>query len=163
MDRKYKVPHRRRREKKTDYKLRLSLLKSGKYRLVVRKSNKYILGQIVKYDKSGDKTIVSVNSKMLKELGWKNNFKNIPAAYLTGLMLGKRAKEKNINDAVLDMGLLTSTKGNKIYSLLKGVIDSGVNINHSKDVMPSKERIEGRHISEKIVQDFENIKKKIMA
>ncbi|MGM0388528.1 MAG: 50S ribosomal protein L18, partial [Natrinema limicola] len=36
----YKVPMRRRREVRTDYHQRLRLLKSGKPRLVARKSNK---------------------------------------------------------------------------------------------------------------------------
>ena len=96
MKRNYRLPHKRRRQKKTDYKLRLSLLKSGICRLVVRKSNSYILGQIIKYEKNGDKTIISVHSKALKKLGWKNSCGNLPAAYLTGLILGKKAKENKI-------------------------------------------------------------------
>ena len=162
MKEKYKLPHKRRRKKKTDYKLRLSLLKSGKHRLVVRKSNNFIIGQVIKYEKDGDKTVVSAHSKMLKKLGWKNSCKNLPAAYLTGLILGRKAKENKINDAVLDLGLQTSTKGNKLYALLKGAIDGGLNVNCSKDVIPSNERIMGKHISENVVKDFESLKNKIM-
>lgn len=159
---KYKLPHKRRKEKKTDYKLRLCLLKSGNYRLVVRKSNNYILGQIIKYEKDGDKTIVSVHSKVLKNFGWKNHCGNLPAAYLTGFVLGKKAKDKKIDKAILDIGLQTSTKGNRIYALLKGVLDAGLQINHSKDIIPSDERLMGKHISENIVKDFETVKNKIM-
>ena len=43
----YKVSFRRRREKKTDYAKRLALVKSGKFRLVVRKSNSDTYAQIV--------------------------------------------------------------------------------------------------------------------
>ncbi len=158
----YKLPHKRRREKKTDYGLRLSLLKSGMHRLVVRKSNKYVIGQIVKYEKNGDKTIVMVHSKALEKMGWKNSCRSVPAAYLTGLILGKRCLEKKINEAVLDIGLQTSTKGNKIYSLMKGAVDAGLKINHSKDILPSDDRITGKHISENVAKDFESFKDKIM-
>ena len=37
-----KLPRRRRLQGKTDYKARLAMLKSGKPRLVVRKTNHYI-------------------------------------------------------------------------------------------------------------------------
>lgn len=158
----YKLPHRRRREKKTDYSLRLSLLKSGIQRLVVRKSNKYIIAQIVKYEKNGDKTIVSVHSKSLKKIGWKNNCGNIPAAYLTGLMLGKRCMEKNIDSAVLDTGLQISTRGNRIYALLKGALDAGLKVSHSKEILPKDERISGGHIGDKVAKEFESIKNEIM-
>ena len=50
----YTVPFRRKREGKTNYKKRLGLLKSKSLRLVVRKSNKHILVQLV------DQTIFSM-------------------------------------------------------------------------------------------------------
>ena len=130
------VPHRRRREKKTDYKLRLALLKSGKPRLVIRKSLKHITAQIIIYERDGDKTLISACSKELEKLGWKHNTGNFPAAYLTGLSLGKRAKEKKIKEAILDIGLQESTKGNRIYALLKGVLETGINISHSEGILP---------------------------
>jgi large subunit ribosomal protein L18 len=43
----YRVPWRRRREGKTNYYKRLKLIRSGKPRLVVRRTNKYIIAQIV--------------------------------------------------------------------------------------------------------------------
>jgi len=42
-----KLPRRRRIASKTDYKARLSLLKSEKPRLVVRKTNRYIIAPII--------------------------------------------------------------------------------------------------------------------
>ncbi|MCD6367918.1 MAG: 50S ribosomal protein L18 [Candidatus Aenigmarchaeota archaeon] len=157
-----RIPHRRRRERKTDYRKRLALLKSGKYRLVVRKSNNSTLGQIVEYNKNGDKTLLSVTTFMLRKLGWKHHCGNIPAAYLAGLLLGKKALEKKINDAVLDMGLQTSTKGNRIYAFLKGVLDAGINVPHSPEVLPDENRIKGSHISEEVVKNFEEVRKKIL-
>lgn len=120
------------------------------------------MGQIVKYEKNGDKTIISAHSIMLKKLGWEKNCSNVPAAYLTGFFLGKKAKEKNINEAVLDLGLQNNTKGNRIYAFLKGALDAGLKINHSKDVIPKEERISGEHINKDIVKEFEALKNKII-
>ena len=54
---------RRRNQAKTDYKARLAFLKSEKPRLVVRKSNKYILAQIVSSDIAQDKVLLTISSK----------------------------------------------------------------------------------------------------
>jgi large subunit ribosomal protein L18 len=121
------VPHRRRREQKTDYKRRFSLLKSGKTRLVVRKSNKNVRCQLVEYQPAGDKTLFSADSRELAKLGWKGGTGNIPAAYLTGLLCGVRAKKK-VREAILDLGLTRSTKGNRTYAAVKGVVDAGISI-----------------------------------
>src|SRR5438876_4517198 len=50
----YALPYRRRREGKTDYKLRRALVKSGKPRAVVRLSNKYVTVQITDATITGD-------------------------------------------------------------------------------------------------------------
>jgi large subunit ribosomal protein L18 len=143
----YIVAHRRRREGRTDYKQRLRLLKSGKPRFIVRKSINNVTCQIVEYSRDGDKTIVSVNSKDIEKLGWKGNPGNLPGAYLVGLLCGSRANKKKIKDAVLDSGLYISTPGSRIYSALKGAIDSGLQIPHSEDILPKNERIKGEHIA----------------
>jgi len=156
------VQHRRRMSKKTDYKLRLALLKSGKNRLVIRKFNNSITGQLIKYEKNGDKTIASVKSTQLKSLGWKNHYGNIPSAYLSGLLLGTKIKEKKIKEAVLDLGLQKNTKGCRLYAFLKGVVDAGINVPHSPEILPPEERIKGNHINEKISKDFEHVKEKIL-
>jgi large subunit ribosomal protein L18 len=156
-----RIVHLKRRiKKKTNYKKRLPLLKSEKTRLVIRKSLSNISIQFIKFNPNGDETLASAVSTELKKIGW-NKTGNIPAAYLTGLLAGKKAREKNINEAVLDLGLQTSTKGSRLYAALKGVIDSGINVPHSKDILPSEERIRGEHISEELVKLFEDVKKKI--
>ncbi|MEM4271506.1 MAG: 50S ribosomal protein L18, partial [Candidatus Pacearchaeota archaeon] len=80
-----KTPRRRRLEAKTDYKARLELLKSGKPRLVVRKSNKYMTIQIVKSEIAQDKVIVGTTSRILLEKGWpkekSGSLKSLAAAY----------------------------------------------------------------------------------
>ena len=151
---------KRRRKKKTDYKKRLALLKSEKLRLVIRKSLSNISVQFINFKSGGDETIACATSVELKKLGW-NKTGNIPAAYLTGLLAGKKAKEKKIEEAVLDLGLQTSTKGSRLYAALKGVLDSGINVPHSEEILPKEDRIRGKHISEDIEKQFEDIKNKI--
>lgn len=136
---------RRRREKKTDYSKRLALLKSRKTRLVVKRSLNYIHVQFISFDNKGDKVIVEDTSKNLKKYGWKGHCGNLPAAYLTGLMAGLRAAGKGVKEAVLDIGLQKSVKGNAPYSAALGVRDSGIAIPVSQEI--PKERIEGSHIS----------------
>jgi len=139
---------KRRTKKKTDYRQRLSLLKSGKPRLVVRKGLKNILVQIIKYEPEGDKILLSMLSKNLKKFGWLADYSNIPASYLTGLLLGCNALKKNIREVVADIGLQRSTKENKIYALVKGCIDAGLKIHIDEKIMPSDERIKGKYIEE---------------
>ena len=156
----YLMPLKRRREKKTNYKRRLGLLKSEKTRLVIRKRLSNISVQFINFKREGDQTIAAAFSSELKKLGW-NRTGNIPASYLTGLLAGKRAKDKKIEEAILDLGLQTSTKGSRIYAALKGVLDSGVNIPHSKEILPNEDRIKGKHISKDVEKQFEDIRKKI--
>lgn len=136
---------KRRREKKTDYHQRLKLLKSGIPRLVVRRSLRNILAQVVKYDPNGDKIITSALSKELSKYGWKGG-NNLPAAYLTGLLIGLKCKKLGINKMILDIGLERSIKGSKIYALAKGCSDAGIEIPIGDEVLPSPERISGKHI-----------------
>ena len=157
------IKHRRRREQKTDYRKRLGLVKSGKVRLVIRKSLDNMRIQFVEYTPQGDVTLVSVLSNQLKKLGWNNSSGNLPASYLTGYLAGKKALQKKIKEAILDTGLQTSTKGSRIYAALKGVVDAGVNIPHSKDILPEEKRIKGSHINDQIVKNFEDMKRKIEA
>ncbi len=86
------VQKRRRKERKTDYRKRLKLLTSNKPRLVVRKTNRYIIAQIVKSKEAQDKVIFGYTTKKLSEFNWKYSFKCLPAAYLLGLIIGKKAK-----------------------------------------------------------------------
>lgn len=161
------VPYRRKRQGKTDYKKRRNLLKSEKTRLVIRRSLKNTWLQLVEYSPAGDKILASAHSSELKKLGWNQNTGNIPSAYLTGLLIGKKAGEKKIKECVLDMGLYPSIKGNRIYAALKGAIDAGLQIPASEDIMPSEERIKGDHIAthtkkEDITKQFQETKQKII-
>nr|AJS12193.1 50S ribosomal protein L18P [uncultured archaeon] len=137
---------RRRLESKTDYKTRLALLKSGKPRLVVRKTNKYVIAQIVETNNAQDKVVTGLTSKALLSKGWpkekSGSLKSIPACYLTGSMLGNLAKSK-IKDAdiILDIGMHRNIQKSRIYAVLKGCIDAGLKIPHNQELMPSLEEI----------------------
>lgn len=169
------IPYKRKKEGKTDYKKRLKLLISGTERLVVRKTNTNTIVQIVQYNDDGDKVLVTVSSSSLKKLGWKYSTSNIPSAYLTGLLAGKKAQEKKITSAIVDLGLYTPVKGSKLYAAVKGAIDSGLDIPHSEEIYPSEDRLKGKHIAEygktsnqfknkptDIEESFDDIKKKIL-
>lgn len=138
---------RRRRENKTDYHMRLALVKSGKLRMVVRTSLSHTTVQFVKWGVNGDTTVASATTSELQEFGWKTSTGNVPAAYLAGVLAGKRAKAAGVEEAVLDIGLAASTPGNRIYAALKGSIDAGIVIAHSVEMLPSDDRINGKHIA----------------
>jgi len=145
----YNVPYRRRREGKTDYHRRKKLLISGLPRLVARKTNKHIIAQIVEASIEGDRVLASAHSSELrKKFGWLGSLKNLPAAYLTGLLCGYRALKRNVKKAILDIGLQTPSKGARIFAVMKGCIDAGIEIPHGEEILPSEERIKGRHISD---------------
>ncbi|WP_256394001.1 50S ribosomal protein L18 [Natronoarchaeum rubrum] len=144
----YKVPMRRRREVRTDYHQRLRLLKSGKPRLVARKSNKHVSAQLIVPGPQGDETEVSANSSDLAEYGWEAPTGNLPAAYLTGLLAGQRAIDAGLEEAVLDIGLNTATEGSKVFAVQEGAIDAGVEIPHNESVLADWSRNRGEHIAE---------------
>lgn len=142
------IEFRRKREGKTNYKTRLNLLKGKTHRIVIRKSLQNIIAQIVEYHADGDKIIVTADSKELKKYNWKTATSNLPAAYLTGLLLAKKALAKGIKSGIVDLGLQRSTKGSRFYALVKGIIDGGFNIVCSEEILPTEERVSGKHIEE---------------
>lgn len=143
----YTVRYRRKREGKTHYKKRLELLKSNLPRLVIRRSNKIILLQLVCYEPDGDKVLVAFSSKKLSGFGWNYSKKSLPASYLTGLAFGTLAKKAHIEKAILDLGLQTPLAGSRVYAALQGVVDAGVQVPCSEEVFPSQERVSGEHIA----------------
>jgi large subunit ribosomal protein L18 len=97
----------------------------------------------------GDRVVVSSHSRELaKTYGWLGNCGNIPSAYLTGLLCGFKSKTNGVDKAFLDVGLHIPSKGTRIFAALKGVIDAGVGVPHSEDVISDKDRISGKHIAD---------------
>jgi large subunit ribosomal protein L18 len=165
----YVVKYRRRRKGLTNYHKRLKLLKSGKPRFLVRRSNNSVICQIIEYNPDGDKTIVSVSSTQLRRYGYKGHTGNIPAAYLTGLICGLKAVKAGVKEAILDTGLHRLTKGNRIFAALKGALDSGLEIPHNESVLPQERVIQGYHIADyaRILkaekpEDYEKIFSKVL-
>jgi large subunit ribosomal protein L18 len=142
------VQHRRKRATRTNYKKRLALLKSGKPRLVIRKTTNTIIAQIVQYEPEGDRVLVTATSTELRKLGWKAHTGNMPSAYLTGLLVAKKAQNVKVKEAILDLGLTTPAVGGKIYAVLKGAVEGGLKIPHSDDPLPADERVQGKHIAD---------------
>ena len=144
----YFVSFRRRREGRTDYYCRLKLLLSGKLRMVVRKTNRNIICQLVEAKMEGDRTLVAANSAELVKFGYKGSLGNTPAAYLTGMLFAVKAFNAGYESAILDIGLHRATYGAKVFAALKGAVDAGFDIPHDDKILPGEDRVNGSHIAE---------------
>ena len=153
---------KRRREAKTDYKLRLNLLKSEKPRIVIRRTNKYFIVQVVESHEAQDKILSTTTSKDLLKNGWDKKYegslKSIPAGYLTGLLVAKSLEK---GDYIIDLGMTRTIAGNRSYSVVKGLIDGGAKINANEKVFPKEERLNGEHTKEEIKVMIAKIKEKL--
>ena len=135
---------RRLREEKTNYKKRATMLSGKRDFVTVNITNENTQVQVLKPGMTGDRVIASAHSRYLLKQGWKGSRKNLPAAYLTGYVAGKRAAKKGATDAILYTGTRRYTQ--RIAAALKGVIDAGVNIPAGDDTFPPEERINGEHL-----------------
>lgn len=159
----YHMQFRRRREGKTDYRQRLTLLRSGKVRAVVRKSLSGTLVQLVEYTEKGDRVLTQASYNDLRKLGWKHSLKDTTASYLVGLLAGVRAKKIDLEEAILDIGLQEPKKGTRVFAALKGLLDAGLEVPHGDEVLPSDERIEGAHKDDEGFKgSFETLRSTIM-
>lgn len=183
----YVVAFRRRRRALTNYAKRLALVKSGKPRMVVRKSLKSVVVQFLTYADKGDVVVAAASSPELKKLGWAPRG-NLPTAYLTGALAAKRAEVKGVKDFVLDIGLATASKSSVLFGAAKGALDAGLHTNFDKDAV-DEARLKGEHIAkyaalvkgsakyeklfgsylkegvqpEKLVETFDVVKAKVLA
>ncbi len=151
-----RVPMRRRREGKTDYRNRLGLLKSGETRVVVRRTTGNVIVQFIDWAETGDEVKATAVGQELKQLGWTGSAKNTPAAYLTGFLAGKRALAEGIDNAVLDLGRHAPVRGSKVFAALKGIVDAGVEVPHGDDIYPTEDRLTGEFLDQK--KDFEAVR-----
>ncbi|XP_004510723.1 large ribosomal subunit protein uL18 [Cicer arietinum] len=128
-----------------------------KYRFVVRFTNKDIIAQIVSASIAGDIVLAAAYSHELPHFGLEVGLTNYAAAYCTGLLLARRVLktlemdeeyEGNVEAsgedfsvepadtrrpfrALLDVGLVKTTTGNRVFGALKGALDGGLDIPHS--------------------------------
>ena len=155
---------RRRMKGLTDYRRRLKLLKSRKSRAVVRVSNTRTTCQLVDWSAGGDKVnITQTGGDLVVNYGWPENLsqKNIPASYLVGFAMGKAAVAAGHSEAVLDIGLAASSSGSRVFAALKGMVDAGLDIPHSDEIIPSDDRISGSHVNDSFAAAIEKTKAKI--
>ncbi|XXG87215.1 hypothetical protein AAC387_Pa11g1958 [Persea americana] len=128
-----------------------------KYRFVVRFTNKDIITQIVSASITGDTILAAAYAHELPRYGLEVGLTNYAAAYCTGLLLARRVlKILELDDeyegnveatgedysveaadtrrpfrALLDVGLVRTTTGNRVFGVLKGALDGGLDVPHS--------------------------------
>lgn len=141
------VHYRRKREQKTNYLRRRRQLVGGIPRLVVRFTSSRVIAQVVEFTVTGDKILAAVDSSALSKLGWAYSLKNTPAAYLTGMLLASKARSAHVTSAVLDLGFRTPKPGAKVYAVLKGALDGGLDVPSGKEIIPPVDRLHGEHIA----------------
>lgn len=158
-----KTLKRRRKEYKTDYGKRFGLLKGGAPRIIFRKTNKYVIAQYVLSEEAQDKAVMGITSNELLKHGWpesaKGSLKSTTASYLTGYLMGKKVLNQKLEKPIIDFGMIRTLHKSKVYAFLKGLIDSGIEINCEEEAFPEESRIKGEHMKNKI--PFEEIKSKI--
>lgn len=130
---------------------------------MVRISNKDITAQIVAAKIQGDVVICQANARELPRFGVKLGLTNYAAAYCTGLLLARRVLKQlkldstyegqkevdgeqfNVEDeddqpgalrAYLDVGLARTSTGARIFGVMKGACDGGIDIPHSTKRFP---------------------------
>ena len=119
--------------------------------ITVQISNENTLVQIHAPEMQGDKVLASAHSRYLLGKGWKGSRKNIPAAYLTGYLAGKKALGKGVKAAVLYSGTRKYTQ--RMAAALKGVIDAGLDVPADSKTFPKEERITGKHLKVQVEID----------
>jgi large subunit ribosomal protein L18 len=140
------------RSDKTNYRKRAAVIIGRHSFVTVKVTDQNVAAQMLKPTPTGDLVIASVHSRELAKQGWKGSMNNLPACYLTGLLLGKKAQEKGTNKAILYSGKDHFTT--RVAACVKGIADSGVNIPMSEESFPDADRISGQHIA-----DYANVLK----
>jgi large subunit ribosomal protein L5e len=153
---------------------------SPRYRLVVRFSNKDVIAQIVYAKITGDFVLTAAYSHELPRYGMPVGLTNYAAAYATGLLLARRVLTKlklgdkykgnqdiNGNDynvealadgpkpffALLDVGLKRTTTGSKVFAVLKGATDGGLEVPHSDSRFVGYDK-EGKKLNAEVLRKY---------
>jgi len=143
-----------------------------KYRLVVRITNTRIITQVVFSTIQGDRVLTQATSTELEKFGVPVGFTNYAACYATGLLIARRALDKvgladeftGVEEAtaeeyhveeestgdrrpfkvILDVGLIRTGPGSRVFGVLKGAVDGGLHIPHSVKKFPGYSEPEER-------------------
>jgi len=180
-----KTDYRARRKLTTQAKNKYN---SPKYRLVVRFTNRDVICQVIYAKVVGDIVMSAAYAHELPKYGIKLGLTNYAAAYATGLLLARRLLAKlkldklytgveeadgevfHIEDAetgprpflaLLDVGLVNTTTGHRVFGAMKGAVDGGLRVPHSEKRFPGysrdddsfeveelKKRIYGGHVAD---------------
>jgi large subunit ribosomal protein L18 len=155
----HRVPFRRRREGRTDYRYRLKLLKSGRPRAVVRFSGRRVIVALTAFDPAGDRVLAAAESPELAGIGFPvASLASTPASYLTGYLAGLRARSAGAQEAVLDAGIRRPARGGRLLGALKGLLDAGLVIPHGEGGFPSADRLNGKHLKHPLPDPLERYK-----
>ena len=157
------VPFRRRSRGQTNYRRRLGLLKSEKPRVVIRKTLSGTIVQFVRFQATGDQVLASATARDLRKLDWKAHTGNVPAAYLTGYLAGRRARAAKLKEAVADIGLHPPTRGSRVFAALQGVRDAGIAVPGDEGVVPDEARRHGKHLGKGPTPSVDEVKAKVEA
>jgi large subunit ribosomal protein L18 len=130
---------------KTNYRKRAAIIIGRHSFATVRVTDQNVSAQVIKATPTGDLVIASAHSHELAKHGWKGSSNNLPACYLTGLILGKKALEKGTSKAVLYIGKERFTT--RVAACAKGIADAGLDMPVSEESVPAEERITGQHIA----------------
>jgi len=138
---------------------------TAKYRLVARVTCSRVICQVIYATIKGDRVLCAADSRELKKYGLEAGLTNYAACYATGLLVARRllhktgldklyagAKKTDGEDydvhkdvkgdqrrpfkAVLDVGLIRTTTGNRVFGCLKGACDGGLHVPHSTKRFP---------------------------
>lgn len=136
---------RRMKQQKTNYKKRERLLAGRRDFVSVHVSSQNVSAQLLRPNLGGDISLASVHSRELTSFGWKAARKNIPSCYLVGLLLGRKSLSKGIKTAVVYTA--KRSFNSRISACIKGIIDSGMEIPFSEEVIPPESRLNGTHVA----------------
>jgi large subunit ribosomal protein L5e len=139
--------------------------KTPKYRFVVRRTNQDVVCQIFSSDLNHDVCLASAYAHELRRYGIQYGLTNWAAFYAAGLLLARRVNKKFNLDyeghaeitgedyhvepnfgaaapfrALLDIGLVRTTTGARVFGALKGVCDGGVDVPHNDRRFPGSKK-----------------------
>jgi len=150
---------------------------SKKYRLVARRTNHRVIAQIIYSTMTGDRVLCQADSVELKGFGLTAGLTNYASCYATGLLLARRLLKQvgladtyeansevngeyhNVDDepdedkrpfkALLDVGISRTTTGARVFGVLKGATDGGINVPHSTKRFPGYRRAQVKAVVNK--------------
>jgi len=146
---------------------------TNKYRLVARVTCSRVICQVIYATIKGDRVLCAADSTELKRFGLESGLTNYAACYATGLLVARRLLNKTGLDklyagakkidgedydvqkdvkgdqrrpfkAVLDVGLVRTTTGNRVFGCLKGACDGGLHVPHSTKRFPGYSKEGGK-------------------